>query len=64
MQLDVTTNHSYQDIPSQTYDDVGQLEDGNEVNSNKALWSDEVEIMDDQLDKTNAVADKDKRSNT
>ncbi|OIT08020.1 hypothetical protein A4A49_03627 [Nicotiana attenuata] len=42
-QCNVTTNHSCQEIPSQTYEDAGQLEDGNEVNSKKALWSDEVE---------------------
>lgn len=35
MQLNVTTNHSCQDIPSQTYGDSGQQEECNEVNSAK-----------------------------
>lgn len=43
--LNVTTNHSCHDIPYQTYDDAGQLEENNEVNSGKALWSDEVESI-------------------
>ncbi|XP_070045511.1 uncharacterized protein [Nicotiana tomentosiformis] len=63
-QLNVTTNHSCHDIPSQTYEDSGQLEDFNEINSAKALWSDQVEVMKDQLGTTNAMKDKEKRDNT
>ncbi|OIT40507.1 hypothetical protein A4A49_06360 [Nicotiana attenuata] len=40
-----------------------QLEDFNEVNSAKALWSDEVEFMKDQLGTTKATLDKVKRDN-
>lgn len=56
--LNVTTNHSCQDIPSQSYDDTGNLDDGNEVSSKKALWSDEVDNMDGQLGTTNVEEDK------
>lgn len=63
-QLNVTTNHSYQEIPSQTHDDSGQLDEFNEVNSAKALWSDEVEVIDDQQGTTKATGNNEKRDNT
>ncbi|OIT00548.1 hypothetical protein A4A49_05511 [Nicotiana attenuata] len=59
-QLNVTTNQSRQDIPSQTYGDSGQLDDLNEVNSAKPLWSDEVEVMYEQLRLAKARVDKEK----
>ncbi|OIT01021.1 hypothetical protein A4A49_21334 [Nicotiana attenuata] len=62
-QCNVNTNHSCQEIPSQTYEDAGQLEDGNEVSSKKALWSDEVELMEEQLDSKKSTDDKEDRDN-
>ncbi|OIT05236.1 hypothetical protein A4A49_01709 [Nicotiana attenuata] len=46
-QLNVTTNHSCQEIPSQTHEDSGKIDELNEVNS-KNLWSDEVEVLESQ----------------
>ncbi|OIT38997.1 hypothetical protein A4A49_10545 [Nicotiana attenuata] len=40
-----------------------ELDEYNEMNSKKELWSDEVEIMEDQLATTNATGDNEKRSN-
>ncbi|OIS96088.1 hypothetical protein A4A49_10501 [Nicotiana attenuata] len=62
-QLNVPTNHSCQDIPYQTYGDSGKGEEGNEVNSVKLLWSEEVEAMDDQKGAMKAMEDKEKRDN-
>lgn len=57
-QLNVTINHSCQEIPSQTYPESGKLEDLDKVNSTKGLWSDAVKIEDDQLDKTKTIGSK------
>ncbi|OIS95873.1 hypothetical protein A4A49_00859 [Nicotiana attenuata] len=63
-QLNVPTNHSCQDISSQTYGDSGQGEEGNEVNSVKLLWNAEVEAMDDQKGAMKAMEDKEKRDSS
>lgn len=62
-ELNVTTNHSCHEIPSQTYDDYGKLEDINKVNSGKALWSDEVEYMEAQLGTKNTAEGKKNKDN-
>lgn len=64
MQLNVTTNHSCQDIPSQTYGDSGQQEECNEVNSAKVSWGEEVEAMDDQKGVTKVMEDKEEKDST
>lgn len=62
-QCNVTTNHSCQEIPSQTYEDIGQLEDGNEVSSKKVLWGDEIEVMEAELGSNNKTVRKEDRGN-
>ncbi|OIT39143.1 hypothetical protein A4A49_02937 [Nicotiana attenuata] len=62
-QLNVATNQSCQDIPSQTYGDSGQVDDFNEVNSAKPQWSEKVEVMDEQLRLAKARVDKEKEDN-
>ncbi|OIS98754.1 hypothetical protein A4A49_18837 [Nicotiana attenuata] len=51
------------EIPSQTYDDAGQLEDGNEVSSRKMLWSDEVEVMEAKMRSKVPTKGKENRGN-
>ncbi|OIT18939.1 hypothetical protein A4A49_43018 [Nicotiana attenuata] len=46
-QLNVTTNKSCQDMPSQTFVDYGQLENLDEINSTKVGESDAIEVEDD-----------------
>ncbi|XP_070054618.1 uncharacterized protein [Nicotiana tomentosiformis] len=62
-QLNVTTNQSCHEIPSQTFNDSGQIEDLDEVNSTKVLWSDAVEVNDDQLGTTKTTEVKVKKDN-
>lgn len=63
MQLNVTTNHSCQEIPSQTHEESGQPEKLHELNSAKTLWSDKVELMDNQIGAIQSKGDKEKRDN-
>ncbi|XP_070039211.1 uncharacterized protein [Nicotiana tomentosiformis] len=60
-QLNVTIKQSCHEIPSQTFKDSGQIEDLDEVNSTKVLWSDAVEVKDDQLGTTKTTEDKVKK---
>ncbi|OIT26693.1 hypothetical protein A4A49_35638 [Nicotiana attenuata] len=53
-QLNVTVNHSCQEIPSQTFDDSAMNKEiNNEVTSTKVLWSDEVDYMEMNYDGSN-----------
>ncbi|XP_070046536.1 uncharacterized protein [Nicotiana tomentosiformis] len=54
-ELNVTINQSCHEVPSQTYENSGQLEEHNEVNSRKTLWSDEADEMEAQIGSTNAT---------
>ncbi|OIT21306.1 hypothetical protein A4A49_37543 [Nicotiana attenuata] len=62
-QCNVTTNQSCQEIPSQTYDDAGQLEDRNEVSSRNVLWSNEVEVMEAKMGSKIPTEGKENRGN-
>ncbi|OIS96968.1 hypothetical protein A4A49_18465 [Nicotiana attenuata] len=61
-QLNVPTNHSCQEVPSQLYGDSGQNEEGNEVNSTKVSWGEEVESMEDQNDARKTKENKEEKS--
>ncbi|OIT00445.1 hypothetical protein A4A49_03768 [Nicotiana attenuata] len=62
-QCNVTTNHSCQDIPTQTYEDAELQEDANEVSSRKVLWSEEVDIMEEQQGVKKVMVDKEEGIN-
>lgn len=59
----MTTYQSCNEIPSQTYVDSGQLEDFNELNSAKMLWSDEVEGRYDHVGTTKETTYNGKKDN-
>ncbi|XP_070050233.1 uncharacterized protein [Nicotiana tomentosiformis] len=62
-QLGETPVFSSKDGPTPSGFNSGQIEDLDEVNSTKVLWSDAVEVKDDQLGKTKTTEDRVKKDN-
>nr|XP_016515100.1 PREDICTED: uncharacterized protein LOC107831823 [Nicotiana tabacum] len=62
-EMNVVVNHSCHDVPSQTYDDSKDIEENNEVRSGGALWSDEVEIMENEASINLSNRNKEERGN-
>lgn len=62
-EMNVTVNHSCHEIPSQTYDDSKYIEANIEVSFGTTLWSDDVEIMENETNSNLSPKSKEERHN-
>lgn len=62
-EMNVTGNHSCQEIPSQTYDDSKEHGTNIEVSYGTTLWSDEVEIVENDTNENLSPKSKEESHN-
>lgn len=61
--MNVTLNHSFLEVPSQTYEDSKDMEDNLDVSSSTKLWSYEVKSMEKVVDAKLSPKNKGERHN-
>ncbi|OIT28432.1 hypothetical protein A4A49_36352 [Nicotiana attenuata] len=56
-QSNVATNKLWQHTPSQTYENSGHIKESKKINSDKTLWSEEVELLENQQREEQGIGD-------